>query len=102
MMKCKADNPNESGMLEYLEDIIGTSRYIKPLELLNERVETLSDARSEKVNRLKLVQKELEELEGPMGEAVDYLKAENTVATCKNILYHKNMYVLFQISHENN
>ncbi|XP_044758906.1 structural maintenance of chromosomes protein 4 [Coccinella septempunctata] len=94
MMKCKADNPNEPGMLEYLEDIIGTSRYIKPLELLNERVETLSDARSEKVNRLKLVQKELEELQGPMAEAVDYLKAENTVATCKNILYQKNIFDL--------
>lgn len=27
MMKCKGENENESGMLEYLEDIIGTSRY---------------------------------------------------------------------------
>lgn len=27
MMKCKAENEHESGMLEYLEDIIGTSRY---------------------------------------------------------------------------
>lgn len=27
MMKPKAQNEHESGMLEYLEDIIGTSRY---------------------------------------------------------------------------
>lgn len=27
MMKCKAENEHETGMLEYLEDIIGTSRY---------------------------------------------------------------------------
>lgn len=27
MMKCKAQNEHETGMLEYLEDIIGTSRY---------------------------------------------------------------------------
>lgn len=27
MMKCKAPNEHDPGMLEYLEDIIGTSRY---------------------------------------------------------------------------
>lgn len=27
MMSCKGDNEHESGMLEYLEDIIGTTRY---------------------------------------------------------------------------
>lgn len=27
MMKCKGQNEHETGMLEYLEDIIGTSRY---------------------------------------------------------------------------
>ncbi|KAK9877855.1 hypothetical protein WA026_020085 [Henosepilachna vigintioctopunctata] len=92
MMKCKAEGPNEPGMLEYLEDIIGTSRYIKPLEQLYERVEILTDARSEKVNRLKLVQKELEELKGPMDEAVEFLKAENKIANYKNVLYQKNIY----------
>lgn len=28
MMKSKAENEHETGLLEYLEDIIGTSRYI--------------------------------------------------------------------------
>lgn len=27
MMKCKGQNENESGLLEYLEDIIGTTRF---------------------------------------------------------------------------
>lgn len=27
MMKCKGDKDGETGMLEYLEDIIGTTRY---------------------------------------------------------------------------
>ena len=36
MMKPKADNSNDEGMLEYLEDIIGSSR-LKPLiEMLNQ------------------------------------------------------------------
>ncbi|KAL3284056.1 hypothetical protein HHI36_018225 [Cryptolaemus montrouzieri] len=94
MMKCKADNPHEVGMLEYLEDIIGTSKYIQPLQELHEKVEVLTDARSEKMNRVKLVQNELEELKGPMEEAVGFLKAENTVVTCKNVLYQKKMFDL--------
>ena len=46
MMKPKADNPNDEGMLEYLEDIIGSSR-LKPLiETLNHDVEELADYKS--------------------------------------------------------
>ena len=46
MMKPKADNPNDEGMLEYLEDIIGSSR-LKPLiEILNHDVEELADYKS--------------------------------------------------------
>ena len=32
MMKPKAVNPHEGGMLEYLEDIIGTDRYVPQIE----------------------------------------------------------------------
>ncbi|RZC39072.1 structural maintenance of chromosomes protein 4, partial [Asbolus verrucosus] len=94
MMKCKGANENETGMLEYLEDIIGTNRYKKPLVELTERIENLSVLRSEKLNRLKLIEKELEELKAPMEEAVGFLKMENKVVTCKNFLYQKYIYDL--------
>ncbi|KAJ8924806.1 hypothetical protein NQ315_000960 [Exocentrus adspersus] len=96
MMKPKADNEHEPGMLEYLEDIIGTSRYKKPLLQLHDRVEQLAEQRTEKLNRLRLVEKELEELKGPMEEAVGFLKTENTVVYSQNILYQKNIYDLTQ------
>ncbi len=32
MMKPKAVGPHEGGMLEYLEDIIGTERYVPQIE----------------------------------------------------------------------
>lgn len=32
MMKPKSQNPHETGLLEYLEDIIGTDKYIPLIE----------------------------------------------------------------------
>ena len=48
-MKPIAANEHEQGFLEYLEDIIGTERFKKPLELLNLKVEELSAMWAEKV-----------------------------------------------------
>ena len=50
MMKPKAQTEHEEGMLEYLEDIIGSSRFKEPIEQLANEVETLNEARGEKVS----------------------------------------------------
>nr|XP_023017853.1 structural maintenance of chromosomes protein 4 [Leptinotarsa decemlineata]XP_023017854.1 structural maintenance of chromosomes protein 4 [Leptinotarsa decemlineata] len=92
MMKCKGEGEHESGMLEYLEDIIGTTRFKKPLVKVQERVDYLTEHRTEKLNRLQLVEKELNELKTPMEEAVGFLKTENTVINSKNFLFQKNVY----------
>ncbi|ENN71991.1 hypothetical protein YQE_11282, partial [Dendroctonus ponderosae] len=91
MMKCKGEKEGETGMLEYLEDIIGTSRYKKPLDQVFERTEILSEKTTEKLNRLKLVQKEMDELKEPMEEAVKFLKTENTIVRTKNLIFQKNL-----------
>ena len=49
MMKPKAQSEHEEGMLEYLEDIIGSSRFKEPIEQLTNEVENLNEARGEKV-----------------------------------------------------
>lgn len=49
MMKSKAQNKNEDGMLEFLEDIIGSSRFKEPIEILAKRVEELAELKTEKV-----------------------------------------------------
>ena len=49
MMKPKAQSEHEEGMLEYLEDIIGSSRFKEPIEQLTNEVESLNEARGEKV-----------------------------------------------------
>jgi structural maintenance of chromosome 4 len=51
-MKPIAANEHEQGFLEYLEDIIGTERFKKPLELLNLKVEELSAMWAEKVENI--------------------------------------------------
>lgn len=91
MMKPKVVNPGDKGLLEYLEDIIGTVRYKKPLLLLNERLEKLNDERTEKHNRCRLSEREMKDLELPMTQAVDYLKLENKLYQALNL--HLQVYM---------
>lgn len=88
MMKPKGLTSNDTGMLEFLEDIIGTVRYKEPLEKLSEKIEVLTDNRVEHYNRLQVVEKEKEELEEPMQLALRYLRCENTIAKLQHQLYH--------------
>ena len=50
MMKPKAQTDHDEGMLEFLEDIIGSSRFKEPINMLHRRVEELNEFRGEKVN----------------------------------------------------
>uniref|UniRef100_A0A182QGQ9 Structural maintenance of chromosomes protein n=1 Tax=Anopheles farauti TaxID=69004 RepID=A0A182QGQ9_9DIPT len=84
MMKSKAQTENECGLLEYLEDIVGTTRYKEPLLKINERVDALNEERTEKHNRCKLAEREMKDLEKPMAEAVEFLKQENTLTRTRN------------------
>ncbi|XP_022905361.2 structural maintenance of chromosomes protein 4 [Onthophagus taurus] len=86
LMKPKAESESETGMLEYLEDIIGTGRYKEALEKLSEKHRDLSDKRNDKLNRCKMVETELNRLQAPMEEAVEYLKLENSITSCKNAI----------------
>ncbi len=86
-MKPKGVQPGDTGMLEFLEDIIGSSRFKEPIELLKETVGELDELRSEKLNRVKLVEKEKEELEEPKNKAMEYIRLENEIAEKKNLGY---------------
>lgn len=48
-MKPKAESEHDEGMLEYLEDIIGTHRFKEPIENAEKEVEELNEKRGEKV-----------------------------------------------------
>lgn len=49
MLKPKAANEHEEGLLEYLEDIIGTIKYKSMLEEVTVEIEKVNEIRTEKV-----------------------------------------------------
>lgn len=63
LMKPKAKDDSDDGLLEYLEDIIGTSKYKEPIEDATNRLETINEERTEKLNRARYVGKEKDNLE---------------------------------------
>jgi structural maintenance of chromosome 4 len=62
-MKPKAQNEHDDGLLEYLEDIIGTAKYKQPIEDAAKEVESLNEVCLEKSNRVAIVEKEKDNLE---------------------------------------
>lgn len=86
-MKPKAQTEHEDGLLEYLEDIIGTSRYKTPIEEALAAMETLSEQRTEKMNRLRIVEREKNALEAQRQEALDYMRLSNDAVRAKSRLW---------------
>lgn len=76
-MKPKAATEHEDGLLEYLEDIIGTSRFKEPIDDALVEMERLQEERMVKLNRLRIVEKEKSALEQQKKEAEDYLRLKN-------------------------
>ncbi|EGO05390.1 hypothetical protein SERLA73DRAFT_101211 [Serpula lacrymans var. lacrymans S7.3] len=76
-MKPKAQTEHEDGLLEYLEDIIGTSKYKEPIDEALVAMDRLSEDRTEKLNRLRIVEREKNALEVQKKEAEDYLRLQN-------------------------
>mmetsp|Transcript_50633 Transcript_50633/g.147258 ORF Transcript_50633/g.147258 Transcript_50633/m.147258 type:complete len:1378 (-) Transcript_50633:296-4429(-) len=76
LMKPKALTPHEDGLLEYLEDIIGSNRLVEPIEEAEKAMEKLTETRQEKLNRLRVSEREREGLDGPRREAEAWVTAE--------------------------
>lgn len=83
MMKPKAQQPNETGLLEYLEDIIGTDQYVEPIEEHYKRLEEVSEARQGMVARVKVVERERDALEDDKLLAESYLSKQRAMHACK-------------------
>ncbi|KAI0998292.1 Structural maintenance of chromosomes protein 4 [Podosphaera aphanis] len=86
-MKPKAANEHDDGLLEYLEDIIGTSKYKAPIEESATQVEMLNLVCVEKSGRVQHVEKEKNSLEDKKNKALAYVQDENELTTKKSALY---------------
>ena len=80
-MKPKALNDNEEGLLEYIEDIIGTQHYRPQIEVGLTAVDKLTEEREMHVKRVQQAEADREALEGAKLEAEEFLRLE--VKLCK-------------------
>ncbi|KAI5361370.1 putative P-loop containing nucleoside triphosphate hydrolase, SMCs flexible hinge superfamily [Septoria linicola] len=86
-MKPKAATEHDDGLLEYLEDIIGTSKYKTPIDEAATETETLNEVCLEKSTRVQHVEKEKNGLEDKKEKALAYLRDENDLASKQSALY---------------
>ena len=87
MMKPKGEKPGDEGLLEYLENIIGTNQYVEPIEEKAKALEELNDKRGSQVNRLKIVEKERDALGGAKAEAELFMAKERELLRTRSVLY---------------
>ncbi|CAI4228664.1 unnamed protein product [Auanema sp. JU1783] len=92
MMQPKAANPNQEGMLEYLEDIIGSSRFKVPIDKLAVKLDQLSGLRSHQTQKVKQADKEVQSLQQPVSEMLTFLRTENNISLLKNKLCYLKMH----------
>lgn len=86
-MKAKATSEHDEGLLEYLEDIIGTSKYKTPIDEAATELETLNDVCVEKNNRVSHVEREKAALEDKKNKALAYIRDENELSQKQSALY---------------
>ena len=86
-MKPKAANEHDDGLLEYLEDIIGTSKYKAPIEESALEVDMLNEVCVEKSARVQHVEKEKNSLEDKKNTALAYVRDENELTSKQSMLY---------------
>ena len=87
MMKPKAPpgDDNKTGLLEYLEEIIGTDQYVPDIERAEKELETIGDEVASKKMRVEEAKKITDQLEGPMKEAVAYIELEKECLQFKSL-----------------
>lgn len=93
MMKPKAVIPGEIGLLEFLEDIIGTSRFVPLIEQLTKDIDNLSEIKTQKANRVKVSESELEQLEEVKNIAINYYEKE------KELYYFSHLEIIVKLFH---
>lgn len=91
LLKPKAANEHEEGLLEYLEDIIGTIKYKPMLEEISVEIEKVNEIRTEKNNRVLNLEKDKQALVAPRNAALAFLKQENQLIEKKNVYFQYRM-----------
>lgn len=91
-MKAKAEKENDDGLLEYLEDIIGTSNYKQAIDESLVKIEDMNQICLEKETRFELVETDTKSMEDKKNEALRFLKAEKALIDKKSIKFQVDLH----------
>jgi structural maintenance of chromosome 4 len=86
MMKPIGDGQHEEGLLEYLEDLIGSNQFIESITAKTAEFNDFSEQRNDHIQRVRQAEKEKDQLEGPRQEAEMYVKAASDMLETKCLL----------------
>ena len=84
-MKPKARSATDVGLLEYLEDIIGSSVYKEKIEEYSKIIDEIGDKSIMSSRTVNLARKELNDLEEPKNSAIHYVKTERKMFCLLNM-----------------
>ncbi|RKO98516.1 hypothetical protein CXG81DRAFT_526, partial [Caulochytrium protostelioides] len=87
LMKPKGVDENDDGLLEYLEDIIGTSEYKAQIAASQEALEAAQERRGEQLNVLKVAERERQSMAPAFRDAMRMVRAENALVRTRNQYY---------------
>lgn len=93
-MKAKGSSANETGLLEYLEEIIGSDKYMHDINRLAEQLENATTQRDTMQRRLRAIEQETKTLESGKGEAEVYLRKKAEILVMK---IQRNTHALLQL-----
>lgn len=91
-MKPKAEKESDDGLLEYLEDIIGTTEYKQQIEDGLQKIENLNDICIEKNDRFSIVEKEKNSLEKNKDSALEFIVKERELAVLQSQKLQYNVF----------
>lgn len=92
------------GLLEYLEELIGSDQYKREIDTQEQNYEGLFGQKRDKGELVKLAEQELGKLDTAKNAAVDYIKKEKFMYQVDNLLCQAKRHVANKelIKHESN
>lgn len=88
-------NSKDPGLLEYLEDIIGTKRYVKTIDRLATYTEEITEIKANKEKLVRISRNDLDKLEEVKNISINYFKEE------KELFYLSYLSCLIKIFNNN-
>ena len=93
-MKPRGTDLSDTGLLEYLEEIIGSDTYVDSIKQLSEQLEAATSERDTMERRIRSVEQEADQLAQRKGDAERYLQQK---ANCIRLKIQRSAYTTFHL-----